>query len=110
MCGSAMLAMDVSSTSMNTAIITVSVMSHGLWRGCHSCLGASDMTLFAVGTALQNEMRGNRSGERQEDGGDRRDKIRHDERGDPNPRGDGKSGTDDVVGGQRLVKDDFHRD
>jgi hypothetical protein len=30
---------------MNTASITVSVMSHGLWRGCHSCFGASDMEL-----------------------------------------------------------------
>jgi hypothetical protein len=35
---------------MNTAIITVSVMSHGLWRGCHSCFGASDMEL-----KMQNE-------------------------------------------------------
>src|ERR1035437_131463 len=39
-----MLAMDVSSTSMNTATITVSVMSHGLWRGCHiGWAAAADM-------------------------------------------------------------------
>ena len=46
MWGRAMLAMDVSSTSMNTAIITVRVMSQGLWRGRHSGLSASDMAVI----------------------------------------------------------------
>ena len=33
MCGSATLAMEVSSTSMKVARVTVKAMSHGLWRG-----------------------------------------------------------------------------
>ena len=36
MCGSAMLAMDVSSTCMKVASITPSAISQGLWRGRHS--------------------------------------------------------------------------
>ena len=44
MWGSAMLAMDVSSTCMNVASITPSAISHGLWRGRHSSWEAiSDM-------------------------------------------------------------------
>ena len=36
MCGSATLAMEVSSTSMNVAIVTVSAISHGLCLGFHA--------------------------------------------------------------------------
>ena len=50
MCGSAMFATEVSSTSMNVASVTMKAMTQGLWRGatrygrllslarCHICL------------------------------------------------------------------------
>src|ERR1700744_3690422 len=36
MCGSATLAIEVSSTSMKVASVTVIAMAHGLWLGFHS--------------------------------------------------------------------------
>src|ERR1035438_4762961 len=108
MCGSAMLAMDVSSTSMKTAIITVSVMSHGLWRGCQTCCGApSGMeNLFAVAVWLpvENEPEQNRRRKRENDCDQRNQKIRHAKRAGLNARRHGKSRTNGVVGGQGVAK------
>src|SRR5580704_12502072 len=43
-CGSATLAMEVSSTSMNVASVTVSATSHGLWLGCQASRAAGSAT------------------------------------------------------------------
>jgi len=37
-CGSATFAIEVSSTSMKVASVTVSAINHGLWLGFHSCV------------------------------------------------------------------------
>jgi hypothetical protein len=41
MCGSDTLAIDVSSTSMNVASVTVSAITHGLCFGFHICWAAA---------------------------------------------------------------------
>ena len=47
MCGSATLAMLVSSTSMKVASVTVMAMAHGLKRGRHSAFTAGTMESIA---------------------------------------------------------------
>jgi hypothetical protein len=43
MCGNATLATEVSSTSMNVAMLTVMAMSHGLCFGTQGCVSRSLM-------------------------------------------------------------------
>lgn len=47
MCGMATLAIDVSSASMNVAIVTVMAITHGLARGRHESWNESDLAVVA---------------------------------------------------------------
>src|SRR5271154_5067118 len=82
MCGSAMLAMEVSNTSMNTAIITLTVISHGLWRGCQTGWAAGGMKLPGAVFPVQNQAQQKYHNDRQDQGRQGCHDRRHAERAD----------------------------